>query len=548
AVEAIPQAVCIGSARGVMHCNRACLLLLGVDAVRELPQTVALWVSRFHFRRQRAGPLLEIDAVPFARALRGEESELEIWITPVEGKDIFLRATAVPLWRNDRVVGALSINYDLTQQLELEHQRETLARAKSELRERDQQLRALLRDAHTARVGAQQASQAREEFLATVSHELRTPLTAILGWATVLERGQPDPQKAKHGLASIARNARAQARLIEELLDLNRLQSGLLQLELQPLEPVCFVDAAVQGVLPQAEAKGVRIDTDFEDDLGRVDGDAQRLQQVVRNILGNAVKFTPSGGEVTVRLRRRQEEIEILVEDTGSGITPEGVTRIFERFQQVDASSTRRHGGLGIGLAIVRELVQLHGGSVHAHSRGRGLGASFTVLLPSSKTGTTDAKPLYPAETAAAGETAAPIVQRTASPASSARLDGVTLLLVDDEPDGRELAAHVLSEAGARVLSAASAREGFDLFRRHRPDAVLSDIAMAVHDGYDLMRWIRTLDGSEGGETPAVAITAFAGSDDVGRALRAGFQAHLAKPLEPTRLVAVVAGLLKRVG
>lgn len=571
AVDAIPQAVYVGNARGVVHCNRPALQMLGLREWRELPKTAQDWVARFRLRRQRDGATVQADSLPFVRALRGEQAELEMWLTPAAGHDLCVRATAFPVWRNGRIAGVLAINHDLTQQLNLERQRDSLARAKHALQGRDEELRALLRDAQAARESARQANRAREEFLATVSHELRTPLTAILGWATVLERGQPDPQKVSHGLASIARNARVQARLIEQLLDLNRLQAGLLELQCESLEPQEFVDAAVRSVQPEASAKDVRVTAEPGPALGMVHGDAQRLQQVVANLLGNAVKFTPSGGDVAVRLYRQGEQLAIQVDDTGCGIAPEGVARIFESFRQADAGSTRRHGGLGIGLAIVHELVQLHGGSVQAGSRGRGMGARFTVLLPVAAdagtgnvehAGTGDVRDAATrkVEHAVAGDFGeagtADVVdadvpdgaQAAAMQALSAtgqgRLDGLTLVLVDDEPDGRELAAHALTEAGARVLAAASAREGFDLFRRHRPHVLLSDIAMAEHDGYDLLRWIRALDTGEGGETPAVAITAFAAPADVQRTLRAGFQAHLAKPLEPDSLVAAVAGLV----
>ncbi|HEY9110052.1 MAG TPA: ATP-binding protein [Roseateles sp.] len=389
-------------------------------------------------------------------------------------------------------------------------------------RARDEALRA----SQLARAEAERASRLKGEFLATLSHELRTPLSAILGWAHVLERGGFDADTLRHGLDAISRNARQQVQLIEDLLDMTRIESGQLRLERQPVKLDVILAAAIDSALPAATARGLVLRADFgHGDCWWVLGDPARLQQVIANLLDNAIKFTPSGGRIDVALRcTAGGEAAISVADTGQGIEPAFLPRLFERFQQQDATTTRRHGGLGIGLALVRQFVTLHGGSVAAHSDGPGRGAVFTVTLPTV-------------------ESAAPPPRPAATETDAVRLDGIDVLLVDDEPDVRDIAAHLLRAAGARVTAAGSAEEGLRLLQQHPPSVLLSDIGMPDQNGYELIRCVRALPPEGGGRTPAAAFTAYASREDRERALEAGYQLHLAKPVAPRALVGAVARL-----
>lgn len=382
----------------------------------------------------------------------------------------------------------------------------------------------LLLEAQQARSEAERASQSKDEFLATISHELRTPLSAILGWAHVLERGGLDAATVRHGLTAISRNARTQAQLIEDLLDMNRIETGHLRLDLQHVDLGGVVAAAIDSALPAATAKRIAVRPSFAQHAV-VLGDATRLQQVVANLLNNAVEFTPVGGRVGVSLTSADGRARIAVSDTGQGIEAEFLPRLFGRFQQQDASTTRRHGGLGIGLSIVRHLVELHGGAVQAHSAGIDRGATFVVTLP------------LPLPSLAAGAAGA------AGPDRADRLDGLTVLLVDDEADMRAVTEQMLRNAGAEVLVAASAEQALRLLRERRPTLILSDIGMPVADGYELIRRVRELPAAEGGVTPAAAFTAYARTEDRQRALASGFQMHLSKPVSPAVLVSTLARL-----
>ncbi len=394
----------------------------------------------------------------------------------------------------------------------------------------------LLASERAARAEAERANLMKDEFLATLSHELRTPLSAILGWSHLLERGARNAADMKDGLAAISRNARAQAQLIEDLLDMSRIESGKLLLDVEKLNLSVVIAAAVESVLPAAEAKQIELSMLVDPSAAQVSGDASRLQQVVWNLLTNAIKFTPRGGKVEVRLRAVDSHVEIVVTDTGQGIRAEFLEHAFDRFRQQDASTTRRHGGLGIGLSLVKQLVQLHGGTVHVDSPGEGLGTTFTIALPRVAISAEDETPAD-----AASDTV-----NDAAQLAGISLDGVTVLVIDDEPDARSLAKRVLEGSGSTVITAASAEEGFDLFQRHRPQVIVSDIGMPAHDGYEFLQWIRNLDETAGGRTPAAAFTAFARSEDRRRALMAGFQSHLIKPLDPAELITVVASLAGR--
>ncbi|WP_158502204.1 PAS domain S-box protein [Vitiosangium sp. GDMCC 1.1324] len=389
--------------------------------------------------------------------------------------------------------------------------------------------------AEAERQRAEQASRLKDDFLGVLSHELRTPLTAILGWAQILRTRELTPEKRVHALETIERNARAQTQLIEDLLDVNRIVSGKLRLVVRPTHPVKVIENALEVVRPAAEAKGIHLQTLLDVQAGSIQGDPDRLQQVVWNLLSNAVKFTPQGGCVTVALSREPSCVELQVRDTGDGIAPDFLPRLFERFSQADASSTRRHGGLGLGLSIVRHVVELHGGTVEAHSAGKGQGATFIVRLPlvAPRPGTAEPVPPLPP----------PAVRLPID--YPPELSGRRILVVDDETDSRELLTTLLQEGRARVSTAASAAEALELLNREPPELLISDIGMPDMDGYALMQAVRCRPRERGGRVPSVALTAYAREEDKATALRAGFDAHVAKPLEPAELLRVAASLLR---
>jgi PAS domain S-box-containing protein len=393
-------------------------------------------------------------------------------------------------------------------------------------REREQ----LLEAERAARAEAERASRIKDEFLATLSHELRTPLNAIMGWSQLLRSGAATPEDLAQGLEVIQRNCRAQTQLIEDLLDMSRVVTGKLRLDMRPVDLAAVVGAAVDAVRPAAEAKGLRVELDVDPLAPPVRGDAARLQQVIWNLLTNAIKFTPAGGAVRAALERADSHVEVVVSDTGAGIPPEFLPHVFERFRQADGSITRRHGGLGLGLAIVKQLAELHGGTVRAKSAGEGHGATFAMSLPG----------LPPEEPHAATGSGRD------NPCDRTDLTGVRVLVVDDEPDAREVVKRLLGECGAAVTTACSAEEALDALRRERPDVLVSDIGMPGVDGYELLRRVRALGRDRGGDVPAVALTAFARPDDRLRALRAGYQLHLAKPVDVPELYAVVASVAGR--
>lgn len=382
-----------------------------------------------------------------------------------------------------------------------------------------------------ARHEAEEASRLKDEFLATVSHELRTPLNAMLGWANLLRSGTVPQDRQDRALETIERNARSQAQLIEDLLDMSRILSGKLRLDIEPLDLAVVVGTALDSVRPAASAKGIQLQPTLESSR-TVMGDPNRLQQVVWNLLTNAVKFTPKGGRVQVLVRCFESAVELTVADTGQGIARDFLPHVFDRFRQADGGTTRAKGGLGLGLSIARQLVEMHGGTIAAVSEGKGRGASFTVRLPLSVTSRREPEP--PASHLP------PIAA-----ASSNELDGLRLLVVDDEADAREMLTLLLESHGATVYQAASAAEGRQLFAAERPDVLVSDIGMPGENGYSLIASIRKLSLGEGGNVPAVALTAYARSDDRTKALTAGFTSHVAKPVEPSELIAVIASLAR---
>jgi signal transduction histidine kinase len=401
-------------------------------------------------------------------------------------------------------------------------------------RERDdalKQLAAMLGRERAARQEAEVANRAKDEFLATVSHELRTPLGGILGWATLARRKAPPPE-VDRALATIERHARTQMRIIEDMLDVGRIVGGKLCLQLSESSVADAVEAAVATVKPAADAKRLTLDI-VADDAGSIVADAERLQQIVWNLLSNAVKFTPNGGRVQVHATRTASSVRLVVSDDGQGIAPDFLPHLFETFRQGDGSPSRRHGGLGLGLAIVRQLVEAHEGSVTASSDGAGKGATFTVELPlrAMPAGSPADRPSTP---------------RTPAAPVQPRLDGVHLLVVDDDEDARELLARILEDENATVSTASCVADAVRLLEQAKPDVLLSDIAMPDVSGYSLIERIRAMPADSGGQIPAIALTAYARAEDAERALAAGFHAHVTKPIDTDRLVETIAQLAVR--
>jgi PAS domain S-box-containing protein len=398
--------------------------------------------------------------------------------------------------------------------------------------------RLLLDSERAARTAAERLSDVKDDFLATLSHELRTPLNAILGWAHVLRSSAKNELDYRKGLETIERNARLQTRLIDDLLDISRITSGKLRLDVQPLQPVSFIEAALESVEPAADAKGIRLERVLDPAAGPISGDPGRLQQVIWNLVSNAIKFTPKDGKVQILLERVNSHIEISVADTGIGIRPDLLPHLFERFRQADASTTRQHGGLGLGLAIVKSLVELHGGTVCATSLGENLGTTITVQLPLLV--------VHRRESAARREHPS-TATNFAGRAVASELVGLKVLVVEDQPDARDLITRVLEDCGAEAVAASNADDALTLLEAERPDVLVTDIGMPGVDGFALLRRVRALGPARGGRVPAIALTAFARSEDRTRALRAGFLVHVSKPVDPAELVATVASVAKRI-
>ncbi|MDB5328189.1 MAG: hypothetical protein JWM57_3758 [Phycisphaerales bacterium] len=396
---------------------------------------------------------------------------------------------------------------------------------------------ALLTSERAARAEAERVSRMKDEFLATLGHELRTPLNAILGWSQIMKRDPNEVADIIQGIDVIERNARAQAQIIEDLLDMSRIISGKVRLDVQPLNLTALASAALDTCRPAADAKGVMLLSDIRPQQAIINGDANRLQQVLWNLLSNAVKFTPNGGRVEVLLRQTDTHIEISIADTGEGIAATFLPFVFDRFRQADGTTTRRFGGLGLGLSIVKQLVELHGGTVQVKSEGVGCGSVFSVMLPLA----------FVPDAESGNEPVKPATLRNGGVwTESIRLTGIRVLVVDDEPDARALVCRLLEDREAKVHMAASAAEAIDHLRSHRPDILVSDIGMPGEDGYALIRHIRSLDADAGGKTPAIALTAYARAEDRVKAVVGGFQMHLAKPVEPAELIAMVATLTGR--
>jgi signal transduction histidine kinase/ActR/RegA family two-component response regulator len=407
---------------------------------------------------------------------------------------------------------------------------EELSKYITELQHSEEARGQLLLRAERARSEAEAANRIKDEFLATLSHELRTPLTSLLGWSSVLREARRDEKVLNQGLEAIDRNARVQAQLIDDLLDVSRIVSGKLNLEVRPLDITSVTRAAINVVRPAADAKGISLDYWAEPGLGAISADSARLHQIIWNLLSNAVKFTPNGGKICIRVEQDGADARVTVKDTGQGIEPEFLPRVFDRFLQADSSTTRSFGGLGLGLAIVRHLVELHGGTVSAQSEGLNKGATFSATFP------------------LLAERAEPFTMPHSEPhgMENHSLDGLRVLLVDDEAEAREILSTVMTRTGAEVTACHSASEALATLLEWKPDVILSDIAMPDEDGYSFIGKVRSLPREKGGETPAAALSAYARDIDRRQALAAGYQMHIAKPIAATQLVTMVARLAGR--
>jgi len=390
----------------------------------------------------------------------------------------------------------------------------------------------LYREAEAARRAAEAANRAKDEFLSTLSHELRNPLNAVYGWARLIERGQLSEAQTRRAVQIIVRNVDAQIRLVDDLLDMARIVNGRMRLVVRPVDLRDVIEDALEVVRHAAEAKGIRLQSVLEAPGLLVSGDAGRLQQVVWNLLDNAVKFTPKDGRVQVQLQRVRSHVEIVVSDSGRGIPIDELPFVFDRLRQGESGSTRDQGGLGIGLALVRHFVDLHGGSVYVESAGEGQGATFVVKLPLMLADLREQ----------------PIARRDGPALESASLAGARIVVVDDDPTAVELIKEVLAQAGGEVIECRSTDEAVREVARRRPDALVSDIEMPGQDGYSLIRKVRALSPEQGGETPAAALTAFGRPEDRIRSLQAGFNIHLTKPVDPAELTAIVASMIRRAG
>ena len=425
-----------------------------------------------------------------------------------------------------------SINLELEQRVQQRTaQLEASNRAKDEFLIREQVVRA----------EAEAANRAKDEFLSVLSHELRTPLNAILGWSQILRKQHLSQDRAMRALETIERNAQSQAKIIEDILDISRIITGKLRLQVQPVNLVTIIEAAIESVRLAAEAKSIRIKSILDSSNNHISGDADRLQQVIWNLLSNAIKFTPQGGQVQIRLECVNSHVEIIVSDTGVGISPDFLPYVFDRFRQHDSTSTRSYGGLGLGLAIVRQLVELHGGTVSVASPGIGQGATFTIKLPVMITHETPSEP-EPLDLI-------PLADNNTDAVPS--LEGLQILIVEDEVDSLELLSTILQGYGAQVIPTASVSEALKIIENatnQSLDVLVSDIGMPNEDGYSLIRKLRQLEAQRGGWMPAVALTAYAKSEDRRQALLAGFQMHLPKPVQPEELATVIASLTGRTG
>ena len=499
-----------------VRANRAAYELLAADPCALNPDAY-LQLSNLLRTRHLDGSLVDPTELPSRRALLGETVKgQQLMLTNAKGRDIIIETAGIPLRVSGRLIGAVAVWNDITERTRIERERELL-----------------LASERAARCEAEHANRVKDEFVATLSHELRTPLNAILGWAQLLRRGRPDPEDVKEALEVIQSNALAQKQLIDDLLDVSRMMSGKIRLNRRALNVSHAAAEALASIRPQAEENGLRLEEAIEHEAGCVQADPERLQQILWNLLSNAVKFTPAGGQIRFAVERQGQNAVLTVSDTGIGIRPEFLPSLFERFRQADASTTRRYRGLGLGLSLVKQLVDLHGGSISASSPGENQGTTFTLTLPLI------IGPVMECPATAAGGGGDDGEPETT-------LQGLRVLIVDDLADARELLSRLFREYSAAPIAVASAAAALEQIRKAPPDVLVSDISMPDEDGYSLISKVRALPAERLARIPAIAVTAFARPEDRNQAIRAGFQAHVSKPVDPAELIALVAGLSGR--
>lgn len=513
--EMCPEVMYVSVDGRIGYVNAAAVSFFGAKNAHELLGRSPASLAAPHSRDRVIAQSKQLTRIGQTAPIQPEEwQRLDGSIVPVEA------AAAVVPWQG--TAGLLVILRDVSERKKVEEERARL-----------------LASERVARSAAEHASRMKDEFLATLSHELRTPLTAIVGWSQILVRGRTSEAELSHGLEAIDRNTRALTKLVEDLLDMSSIMSGKLRLDMDLLSPLPIVEAAIETIKPTAQTKRVRLEPDLDADVGRVRGDANRLQQVVWNLLTNAVKFTPDGGTVRVALDQIDSQVRISVSDTGHGIAADFLPFVFDRFRQADASIRRQHSGLGIGLAIVKQLVELHGGDVVVQSPGQGHGATFVVTLPLA--GVQDCKKSRP-------DLEGRELSHSGGNGRSIDLSGLRILVVDDEPDTCRLIKWILGECHAEVVTASSAAEALPLIKSAAPDILISDIGMPNVDGYEFLKQIRSLESARGAKVPAIALTAFASRDDERKSHAAGFSVHVSKPIAPETLTATVARLSGRIG
>jgi hypothetical protein len=504
----------------LIEANRLCLDACGFS--REKVIGKKFWDCGWW---NRSPALVEMVRAGSMQAAAGQVFRKETNYFIADGSERMVELTIAPVIDDTgRVLFIAPTGIDITDKKRLADEREHLLEAE-----------------RFARAEAERTSRIKDEFLATLSHELRTPLSAILGWTQILATGSKNQADIIDGLKTIERNARAQTQIIDDLLDMSRIISGKVRLDVQRIDLASIVQAAVETTTHAANAKGVRIHAVLDPSSGLVSGDPNRLQQVFWNLLTNAIKFTPKGGSVQVLLERVNSHLEVSVTDTGEGIAPEFLPHVFDRFRQADASTTRRHGGLGLGLSIVKQLVELHGGSIRVQSNGVGQGSTFIITLPIT---------VLHGEPEPLAERRHPRAASSLASMSDActKIEGIRVLVVDDEPDARSLVKRLLEDCQAIVTTAATTVEAQTLLQSGKFDVLVSDIGMPGDDGYALIRRIRSLDHSKGGNIPAIALTAYGRAEDRVKAVNAGFQMHLTKPIEPVELITMIAGATGRIG
>jgi len=524
ASERLANAILEQSAEPIIVCDVNGVIMRASGAARTIAGGRVLRRHFFHafpFQTSSDDEEHPVLAALRGRTTAGREMTLSVGGRPVQS---FLCTAAPLLYDGMKILGCVVALVDISDRKRVEAARSSLLDAE----------RAARASAEHARFEAEASSRAKDEFLATVSHELRTPLNAMLGWSQLLTNNSLPAEKLEHAFEVIQRNVLAQSRLVEDLLDVSRIVSGQMRLEVRPVEPIRVVSAAIESAKPAIEAKHILLEVDLDPSAGQIWGDATRVQQIVWNLLSNATKFTDNGGKITVRVTRVDGSVEIVVSDTGQGIDTEFLPFVFDRFRQADGSFARRHGGLGLGLAIARHLVELHGGTIKVESAGANCGSRFVVRLPdvasrNAPAPTTGSIPVLDFEPPS----------RLIAP----ELRGIRVLVVDDDDDSRDLVVSILEKCEAITFAASSAEQALSIIVRDHPDVLVSDIGMPGMDGYELVRAVRALPDERAQRVPAVAVTAYARQEDQRRALAEGFQLHVAKPIEPAAFAQAVARL-----